>query len=134
MYEGQFDLEEQGQIGLTGLIRDAEMVNKQFKFEDKTLNGLKPEFWMSEGQVDFEDQVQGHKVLNSSETLYVINKWFKFEGTILNDSNFCVHKESDRRRCWPWQHNQKLEKALLRKNIHQYSYYISFSLIEIIQA
>ena len=62
MYEGQFDLEEQGQIGLTGLIRDAEMVNKQFKFEDKTLNGLKPEFWMSEGQVDFEDQVQGHKV------------------------------------------------------------------------
>ena len=29
---------------------------------------------MSEGQIDFEDQVQGHKVLNSSETLYVINK------------------------------------------------------------
>ena len=50
------------------------MLNQQFKLEGKIQNGsmlkerLKQKFWKFEGQFDFEDQGQGHKFSNISET------------------------------------------------------------------
>ena len=35
-----------------------------------------------QGQFDLEDQGLGHQFSNLSETLYVINTWFNFEGKI----------------------------------------------------
>ena len=52
------------------------MINKQFKFEGKILNGytgilkkMKTKFWRLQGQFDLEDQGQGRQFSNSSQKL-----------------------------------------------------------------
>ena len=54
------------------------------------LKKLKPKLWMFQGQFDLEDQCQGHRFSNLSETFYVINTWFKFEDKIQNTSKVIV--------------------------------------------
>ena len=80
------------------------MINKQFKFEGKILNGyifkkIKPKFWMFRGQFDLEDQFQGQSVFKFIRDLYVINMWFKFEDKIQNTSKVIVftrnHTDND---------------------------------------